>query len=68
MLRVLLRFEGSLAGARDAGFKLTSVAGEIAAGSIAVSDLPKLHDVPNVTFVESSRPLHNELDASSLTA
>ncbi len=63
-LRVLLHFEGSLEGAIQAGFQPSSTAGEIAAGSIAASDLDALQKAPNVTFVESSRPLRSELDKS----
>jgi subtilisin family serine protease len=63
-VRVLLHFEGSLDGAIGAGFQPSSTSGPIAAGSIAISDLPALQDAPFVTFVESSRPLLNELDLS----
>jgi subtilisin family serine protease len=63
-LRVLLHFKGTLEGAIEAGFEPSSTAGEIAAGSIAASDLDALQRVPNVTFVESSRPLRGELDKS----
>jgi subtilisin family serine protease len=62
--RVLLDFEGSLGGAIEAGFQPTSVVEPLAAGWIALSNLGRLLEAPNVTSVESSRPLRNELDAS----
>ena len=63
-VRVLLHFEGSLDAARDAGLTITSVAGDIAAGLIRLSDLDKLQAIPTITYVENSRPLHHELDIS----
>lgn len=63
-LHVLLHFEGSLDAARAAGFRPTTIAGDVAAGVVPRKALDELEKVENVTVVESARPMHTELHVS----
>jgi subtilisin family serine protease len=63
-VRVLLHFNGSIEPAKAAGFKPSSIAGDVAAGSASLVDLAVIAALDSVTRIESSRPLVSELDIS----
>jgi subtilisin family serine protease len=58
----LLQYQNSIHSLARSGFKLTSFAGDVAAGSILVSQLHDLAQHPDVTFVGGSRLLKDEDD------
>ena len=61
---LIIMFDGQLNQLAETGFKASTVAGNIVAGSIAIKNLKKLQDLPSVLRVESSRSLDLELDKS----
>jgi subtilisin family serine protease len=63
-IRVLLHFAGDLAAAHAAGFRPTTVAGDVAAGVTTFAALDELEQVENVTVIASSRPMQRELNVS----
>jgi subtilisin family serine protease len=62
--RVLLWFSGDLAALAAVGFRVSSVAGDVAAGSVPSDRLEELREHPQVLLVEGSRPLKDETDTS----
>jgi hypothetical protein len=56
-LRILVKFSGGVDELKDAGLTVGSVAGDIATGSIRLSDLPAIASAPNVVFIELAQPL-----------
>ena len=56
-VRVLLRFTGTVERVKEVGVRVHSVAGDIASGSIMLSDLPLIADASEVLFVELAQPL-----------
>src|SRR5436190_1561704 len=64
-LHVLLQYQNSVHRLAKWGFKVSSVAGDIAAGSILVSQLDELAQDPDVSFIGGSRLLKDEVDVGS---
>jgi subtilisin family serine protease len=64
-VHVLVQFRNNISDLAELGFQVTSVSGDIAAGSISVGSLDKLKEHPNVTFIEASRVLKDETDVSA---
>jgi hypothetical protein len=56
-VRLLLRFIGTLDHVKEAGVRVTSVAGDIASATIILSDLPRIADASEVVFLELAQPL-----------
>ena len=65
-VRVLLLFKDDLEELKKLEFKVSSVAGDVAAGSVPVARLDELSKHPNVIFVEASRTLKDETDVSAV--
>jgi subtilisin family serine protease len=65
-VHVLVQFRNDVSAIADLGFQITSVFGDIAAGSIHVGNLDKLKGHPNVSFIEASRTLKDETDVSAV--
>jgi subtilisin family serine protease len=63
-VRVLVQFAGDAADLEKKGLQITSIAGDVAAGSVALDKVDALAKVATVSRIESSRPLTGELDAS----
>jgi subtilisin family serine protease len=61
---LLLQFDGDLSEALAIGFAPSTIAGDVAAGTIRVSALEQLEQLESVGFAEASRPMHSELDVS----
>lgn len=62
LVTVLLQFVSDLAPIEKAGFTTRSVAGDVATGEVAISNVDALSKLPEVVRLESSRPLKEELD------
>lgn len=65
-VHVLVEFRKDLAEIEQLGFRQTSIAGSIAAGSVSISSLEKLNRHPDVVMFETSSPLKNEVDLSAI--
>jgi subtilisin family serine protease len=67
-VRVLLHYrnEDELQDLEKLEFEISSVAGDVAAGSIPSKRMDELSKHPNVIFVEASRSLKNETDVSAV--
>lgn len=65
-IRVLLQYRNDLGKLKGLGFRVTAVAGDIAAGSISVNKLGELAQNENVIFVGGARYLKDEMDVSSV--
>src|ERR1041385_9145064 len=59
---VLLHFTGSLEPVIEAGFRPSTVAGDMAAGLMPLSSLDVIAAMDDVLLIEASRPLKQELD------
>jgi subtilisin family serine protease len=69
LVRLLLHFTDNLSQVvEQAGFRVTSVAGDVAAGFVALKDVERLAAMKNVLHIELSRPLVHELDLSLVEA
>jgi hypothetical protein len=64
--RVLIHFKNDLAELQKLEFQLSSVAGDVAAGSIPSSRMDELSKHPNIIVVEASRTLKDETDVSAV--
>ena len=62
---LFVQFTGDIAEIEKAGFQTRTVAGDVACGDIAVSQLAALEAVPSITRMEVSRVMNNELDLAS---
>lgn len=62
--RVLVHFTCESADVESAGLRITSAAGDVAAGFVSMKNLKALAETEGVVYVESSRPLLPELDLS----
>jgi hypothetical protein len=56
VLHVLVRVQGDLDSLASAGLHLGSRAGDVAIGAVALKDIPTVGSLPQVTFMEVSRP------------
>jgi subtilisin family serine protease len=65
-VHILLQYRNDLSKLESLGFQTTSVAGDVAAGSITADRLDQLQDHDDVVRVEATRSLKDELDASSV--
>jgi hypothetical protein len=65
-VRVLIHFKNDLAELQKLEFQVSSVAGDVAAGSIPSSRMEELSKHPNIIFVEASRTLKDETDVSAV--
>ncbi|HZI88692.1 MAG TPA: hypothetical protein VFD48_17805, partial [Pyrinomonadaceae bacterium] len=65
-VRVLIHFKNDLAELEKLAFQVSSVAGDVAAGSIPSSRMDELCKHPNIVFVEASRTLKDETDVSAV--
>jgi subtilisin family serine protease len=67
-VRVLLLYKNKndLAELEKLGFQVSSLAGDVAAGSVPARGLEELSKHPNVIFVEASRTLKDETDVSAV--
>lgn len=62
---LFVQFTGDISAIEQAGFKTRTVAGDVACGDIAVSQLAALEAVPSITRMEVSRVMNNELDLAA---
>lgn len=62
---LFVQFTGDIAAIEAAGFKTRTVAGDIATGDIAVSQLAALEAVTSIIRMEISRVMNNELDLAA---
>jgi hypothetical protein len=62
---LFVQFSGDISAIEQAGFQTRTVAGDIACGDIAVSQLAALEAVPSIIRMEASRVMNNELDLAS---
>lgn len=65
-IHVLLQYRNDLRKLESLGFRVTSVAGDVAAGTISVDQLDQLAQHPEIIFVGGSRLLKDEMDVSSV--
>lgn len=65
-VRVLVHFKNDLAELQKLEFQVSSVVGDVAAGSIPSSRMEELSKHPNIIFVEASRTLKDETDVSAV--
>ena len=61
IVNVLIRFTGDLSYLRAQGVSPRTVIGDIVTASVAVGDIPKVARVPEVVFIELSRPLQPDV-------
>lgn len=59
-IRVLLRFTGSDDLLKELGVQVHSVAGDIASGSIMLTDLPRIASATESLFIELAQPLTHD--------
>lgn len=63
-IRILAKFTGDIRIAQNAGMRVTSIVGDIAAGFVRQSSLGNLEELSMLETIESSRPMHTELNVS----
>lgn len=63
-VRVLVQFSGNIDELEKEGLEITSIAGDVLAGLIALNKVDALAKVATVSHIESSRPLTSELEVS----
>ncbi len=57
LVNLIIRFTGSVDFLQAHGVELRAVAGDIATVSVTLSDVPKIASIPEILFMELSRPL-----------
>jgi hypothetical protein len=62
---LFVQFTGDISDIEKAGFQTRTVAGDVACGDIAVSQLAALEAIPSITRMEVSRVMNNELDLAA---
>jgi subtilisin family serine protease len=63
-IHVLLQFDGKLPDLTEAGFRVTSTAGNIAAGYLPLNRLEQLKERSDIIFIEASPSFKGEMDKS----